>query len=387
MQPRRSVLVIDDGELDVVREVLEELGIEFDHVAGAKVREPGEPPERLLVTTAALAVAGRWRRGRRAVHEPPIWVAFVTDELKSQRRALRDAGFDFLVRPPVHPAALRLLFLRALYEGTENRRAERHAVGCEIVCGGTLVKQKAILTDLSARGCRILTTRKFEEGGRISVQMPAQATGSRALQLEGAVVRVAAGEHEGGESGQNAVGVRFTRLTEEQRACLRVMLRERLEGPATLSRAPAPRKNRSSPSPESEPAGSDRRQHPRGHFEKQVSAFLPGATRVLIARDLSEGGMRVEPSEHLTMGKRIRLALQGNEQEEPVLVEARVIRDDGPAGLALHFDWLDPNDRPRLQGLVRGLPRIADLQEEDTPTLPMFLTRILPMGRGRGKAP
>jgi len=58
------------------------------------------------------------------------------------------------------------------------------------------------------------------------------------------------------------------------------------------------------------------------------------------------------------VGATLRLALDGGSGAEPVLVDARVIRDDGENGVALHFDWIDPASRPRLHSLVGQLPVI-----------------------------
>ncbi len=46
-----------------------------------------------------------------------------------------------------------------------------------------------------------------------------------------------------------------------------------------------------------------------------------------MGRDLSMGGMRIEPHPGLEMGKTLRLAIYGAPREEPFIVRARVVRN------------------------------------------------------------
>ena len=58
------------------------------------------------------------------------WIAFVTGDSKTgSATQLQKAGFDFLIREPVHPTALRVLVQRALFRGRNTRRAPRVACG------------------------------------------------------------------------------------------------------------------------------------------------------------------------------------------------------------------------------------------------------------------
>ena len=102
------VLVIDDGELESLRALLEELGAEATHLGSADAAGMS-PPSRLLVVTARAAHALRLERPLAPSPDRATWIAFVSGDSKTQRNLLQKAGFDFLVREPVHPAALRVL--------------------------------------------------------------------------------------------------------------------------------------------------------------------------------------------------------------------------------------------------------------------------------------
>ena len=154
----RPVLLLDDGELDDVREILRTVTSEVLHLRGGMIPEVLEPPEKLFIATSRRAVvAGNW-----PTHSPgegPVRVAVVTDDSNTLRSMLRRIGFDLLVRRPFHPYALRLLFLRALYSGDERRRETRAPIGAEITFRQGLRKRNAILADLSPKGCRLLSAR------------------------------------------------------------------------------------------------------------------------------------------------------------------------------------------------------------------------------------
>jgi hypothetical protein len=114
-----SVLVVDDGELENVREALDALDVEYAHLRGGAVPRKLDAPEHLFVTTARhAALAERWPARARG---GPMKIGIVAEDSNALRDALRQQGFDFLVRTPVHREALRLLLLRALYTGLAHR--------------------------------------------------------------------------------------------------------------------------------------------------------------------------------------------------------------------------------------------------------------------------
>jgi hypothetical protein len=85
---------------------------------------------------------------------------------------------------------------------------------------------------------------------------------------------------------------------------------------------------------------------------------------MILCLDISVGGMRIEPVEGLSLDAKLNLAIQLSAREEPVVVEATVVRDDGENGLALRFDWVSPESKRRIERLLETLPAIEALHAE-----------------------
>jgi c-di-GMP-binding flagellar brake protein YcgR len=394
MTASRSVLLIDNGDLDSVASLLEQIGAEFERLGSDAVRSPFQHPERLLVTTALLAHSLRIQRVLASSGPRATWIAFVAGESKTQKSMLQKAGFDFQIRDPVHPAALRVLLQRALFRGQEARRAPRVACGHPATYKTGFWRQKATLIDLSPRGCRLLTDKPVKEKSQITVQIPKELAGGRAFDVVGHAVRVVPAERECGRSGEMVVGVRFAPLEADVRTRLRAALAERVLGPAVLPAGTAPppapatatvtAKPGFSHAPDAETAAPARakRVHRRARYDRKVTAMEGADAYMLLCRDLSAGGMRVEPVEGLAVGARVDLAIQVSAREEPFLVEAMVVRDDGERGLALRFEWIAPESQARLQSLVANLPSIEALQD-DGQQQGTILAQRLPAKPGR----
>ena len=125
MATRVNILVIDDGELEDVRNILEQLGAPVTHWRPKSLN--GERPEigQLLVCSAGV---GSTLRALRSPDRSSSWIAVAdTQATKSSLVVLQRAGFQYLVRRPIHPAALRLLLRSALFSGDEQRRKPRRS--------------------------------------------------------------------------------------------------------------------------------------------------------------------------------------------------------------------------------------------------------------------
>jgi c-di-GMP-binding flagellar brake protein YcgR len=383
-----AVVLVDDGGLGSAVAVLEQLGVEFERVTPEAARSRVLNPERLLVTTGPLAHTLRLGRGPGPdVGRRAIWVAFVKGESKTQKALLQKAGFDFLVRDPVHPLALRVLLQRALFSGADSRGAPRVACGHGVTFKTGLFRRRATLVDLSLRGCRLLTGKALKEKAAITVQIPKDLAGGRALDLPGHVVRASPADREGGASAEHSVGIRFAPLEGDAKNRLRAVLAERVLGPAVLP-GPIPVAGPVRP-PDARPVETAAREAPprqkrrtrRGRYERKITAMEGNESYMLLCRDLSSGGMRVEPVDGLEVGAKLDLAIQISAREEPFLVETTVVRDDGERGLALRFDWVAPDSQRRIQALVDSLPAIEGLQG-DTGQGSIVAQRIARPGHG-----
>src|SRR5262245_7742694 len=143
------VLLIDDGELVTVRQLLEELGADFESVVARDAGRSLPQPTRLLLVSARAAHSLRIERTLTPTPNRATWMAFVSGDSKTQRLALQKAGFDFLIREPVHPTALRVLFHRALFRGSDTRKTPRVACGYTVKWRTGLWPRRGMLVDLS----------------------------------------------------------------------------------------------------------------------------------------------------------------------------------------------------------------------------------------------
>ena len=132
------------------------------------------------------------------------------------------------------------------------------------------------------------------------------------------------------------------------------------------------------------PSAGERRSHSRGSFAGAAVSVDPDRPRVLLGRDISAGGMRVERGADLRMGERLRLALYGPIHSQPFLVWARVVRDDGPEGLALHFEELYSASAGALEKLVACLPDVESLEQGELAGLGSVISEILDAADGLG---
>ncbi len=271
-----SVLLLHDGELDDVRELLEELGADYLHLRGGEIPERVDPPEKLFIATSRRAMmASEWPAGRGGPHQLTK-IGIVSEDSNTLRSMLRRIGFDLLIRRPVHPYALRLLILRALFRGDERRRERRVPVGYEISYRSGIRRRRAMLVEFTTRGCRLLSDQPIGVGSRLTLDLPSEVTGGRSLQLQAKVIRSIAGGR-GTRSEQYAVGLCFEKLNVGKRRQLIEILKKRASGPLVLSEAMARASGAVSKLPDPAPArggGSDT--HRGSRARSRIGARIPG---------------------------------------------------------------------------------------------------------------
>jgi hypothetical protein len=488
-----QVLLLDDGELDDVQQILDQQGVSYGRVRGGAIAPNTPPPTRLLVATP---------RRVEAVHLPDVSspdgdgvvrIVVVNEDSPTLRARLREVGFDYLVRRPVHPEALRLLLMHCVYTGEERRSEPRVPVGFEVSFRTGLLPRRATLADLSTRGARLVSKWPLEPGKRITITVPERAGVAESLAVRGRVLRMSLDQRN--QETPYSAAVAFDPLPAETRQELEWILEERARGPATLNApeergTPRERKaphatseasidppetraddlrrdisvdvdvrlevaedaapemppeaaraalardvSRIDPRPEPEPfeepgpdlappghprpagvphpapppppraaakpeagtpaarpqpappaaqpepqdgaPGTDRREEPRRTYQRRVPAFGDRAMRVLVARDLSMFGMRIERESTLDLGDRLHLAIYGSAEEEPFLVWATVERVDGAEGMYLRFDELHPMIAAQLEGVVAGLPAVESLHDDEAAAMGTVVTEIL----------
>jgi hypothetical protein len=358
-----SVLILDDGELSEVRSILEELEVDYSHLRGGAVPGQLDPPRRLLVTTARrAAVASTWPD---QASGGPVKLGVAVEDSHALRDSLRKMGFDFLVRPPVHREALRLLLLRALYTGEERRRDPRVFVGTPVNCRVGLRRRSATLIELSLRGGRLLSTQPFTLGTRLTLELPPALAGESGAWLRAKVVR----SIESGSQREHVAALQFEGLKPAHEALLERVVERSSAGPlpSLTSDGLAPK----------EPAPDERRVRRRAAFTGEVVRLQNEARLVLIGRDISSEGMRIEPQADLQPGQVLQLAIYASADEPPIAIRTRVLRNDGPAGVALRFDELSAGASRRIEELVAQLPTVEPLQGGECAGLGSVVSRVL----------
>jgi hypothetical protein len=378
----RSVLLLHDGELADVRSLVEAIG--------ARVLDAREGPAEGAEVDVVLATPRYLREVDRVARAAQVVrIAVLDHDARTLRALCRRAGVDLVVRRPVHPVAVRKLLLHALYRGPD-RRARRVAVGVPVRFRTWLRSRPALLADLSVRGCQLVGCKALLPGRRVSVSIADPGAPGRSFSVSGRVVRTV----RGGESG---FAMEFRGVSERVRARLREAVAVYGEGPAACSSAevasawrrfappPTPAEPPDAEAPEQrvaaaedlggeagsaaddwrepsegeqrEPFEDERRGAPRRLYEgRRVVALDEEAARVLVGHDLSAGGMRVAPNPALFVGQLLRVALYGSPGETPLVLEARVARDDGERGLVLRFGAASDSAGRYLKKLLDALP-------------------------------
>jgi hypothetical protein len=358
-------LLLHDGELADVCQLLGSLGLEFHERRGSPSREDARRAFDLVISTPK----------RLLELEPgpaqPVRIAILEKDSKTLRAMLHRAGVDLIVRRPAHPAALRLLVLHSLYRGPEKRRSLRVSVGAPVRFRVGLRRRSAILADLSTSGCRLLAPVEVECGRRVRLQVSREIADGRPFRIRGTVVRAGASE----QRGLFALALAFDVHSAKVRDRLRAAVAAHSTGPAVLaqpSAVPLPAPTAAAPAvpqaPASPPAAApaDRRSGPRLAYERHVIALGVEAARVLLGCDISAGGMRIQPHPDVAVGDELRIALHVRAHEKPLTVNARVIRDDGERGLVLAFHDLDEAAEIYLRRMVNFLPILAVRDEAGT---------------------
>ena len=406
----RTLLMIHDGELADVKTLAESIGVQV--IEGVAT---GAAPEWDVLVTSARYAKIEHLSGARA---NAVRIAVLDRNSRTLRTLLRRSGVDLVVRRPVHPAALRLLLVHALYRGPE-RRTRRVAVGAPVRFRLGLLKRDGTLADLSMRGCLLLSRHSVRVGQGVVIWVPDPATDGRSFALRGSVVRTMTTD-----SGERGFGVDFGKVAKVLAPQLKAAVTAHLDGPAAGSKelvSPAIARAQAAPPETPIPdagttqpvtynaAGSVRREvvcvpadfeaslapdsacgaadaaeaqdanERRGVARhalagRRVVALGEQAARVLIGRDLSVGGMRVDRAPNLEPGQILQLAIHVTAGETPLVVRAEILRDDGERGFALRFCNLSTPAERYLAKMVGSLPV---LEAGDEPGRGLVVSEII----------
>jgi hypothetical protein len=377
---RPRVLVIDDGELKRFVDAFRELDVELERLRGDVCDDDLAGPYDVVVSTVKRVLTFEGTVDLGSLPGKPVWIAVHGQDFLPLRVRLLRMGVHFLVQSSVGREALRLLVLHVLHAGPERRGELRLPVGSPVVCRDSAnASFEVVLLDLGSAGCRLLSEHAPEPGASLTVELPSKLAGGAELSLAGHVGRV--GDH---PSGKRLVSVEFSDLPPEAEELLQSILSGKVIGtvvtrlgdefaadPASLSvpnvsASPAQQApTASSPKPPAAASGAaapSTRNNRRIRYDKEVTALLESGEDIVLGRDLSVEGMCAEPRPDLPVGLTLELAIYGPQSgAEPVLVRARVDRNDPRHGTVFRFTEIVGEDRARLEAMIKAGAEILSL--------------------------
>jgi hypothetical protein len=352
--------LLDDGELEPVCRILEDLGVDFVQLSGDAIPRSLEKPRDLLVTSWRRALdLPEFSGGYEGCSDDPTWVCVHELDLMPLRDRLRALGVDFLVDLGVDREALRLLFLQLLHQGAEKRREPRLPLAQRATywCGGE--EREAELVEVSQKGARILVHEMLATDEPIALCLPEELVEGPRQCLEAQVLRCEMVASEPGAPGYS-LALEWTNLEGPAEALLENLLSGRVLG-TRVTRLGAPEPAHGRP-----PRGSDRRSSGRREYRSPVRAVTSVTNmspHVILGRDLSLEGIRLSHHPSLEVGAHVALALHGGSSRGPIVLEARVVRHAGREGVGLEFLDLDDDMRQRLKDLIAELKPIECLRD------------------------
>ncbi len=360
-----SVVLLDDGELERVRVLLERLGVEFalcrrvaDAAAVPRARD-------LLISSGRRALAMPELGERPESEAPPLWLCIHGQDFDELRAKLRALGVSYLVNSAVDQESLRLLIEMLLHGQSDRRTGSRLPIGCEVSVRVDRVVQFGKLLELSRGGARLRTESALEVGDRVDVELPLELRGQALASLSG---RVARSEPCPGPAGRIgfSIAVELEPLAPEAALELDAILSG--ANPATRISALA------------EPRKRERRRTERRAYRRRVAALSAadaGTPRVALGHDLSVAGIRIARQPGLLKGMRVAIGLYGAEGGGPLTLDAEVVADHGPRGLGLAFQRVSAEQKLVLEKLVAALPQLESLGNDGDAGRALVVSSVL----------
>jgi len=392
--PRPPVAVLVGGaDLDEIAEMLRELGVEATRCGPYDPQLAALDDARLLVVSGEIAMSDPIPVDTDLL----VGIAVCGSLSETMRSQIRQQGFRYLLRPHIHPEALRLLLRYAVYAERDRRGRVRYPVGCEVSWKTGWKRNRGRLLDVSRAGCCLLVEHSPRVGARISIKVPSETVGATALKLTGKVLRSTPNAAHSGRE-RTALGIALDDLAPAAKKVLIDLCEKWSDSPPTLPHTERPRvedfpveaseQAAPPPKPQSEATAARAEERPataaddstttplqdsagvgakrstsRGVFEREVVQIDEEARTVqaLLGRDLSIDGIRIVRQPGLVPGTKLRIALFDTSQQEPLILDAEVSRDDGGSGLFLHFVDLSEEMTARVEEIVARLPAVESI--------------------------
>lgn len=219
-EPDSPILILDDGEFEDLRVLLDDLGMPYGVREDWKYRvfEEIPMPRGLVVSSSRYAVQADGVVHAIEAEKRPLHVVILGQTSKTASRIIGRLDCDVVLEEPVHPTVLMLLLRRAMHRGDGRRTRERIAVNSPVKFKEGLRTYPATLVDLSDMGCKLSSEFAVEVGEKISLILPKELTGRKTASING---RVMSG-HDAGfrDSREHAMSVVFFDLTHPLRKVL-----------------------------------------------------------------------------------------------------------------------------------------------------------------------
>jgi PilZ domain-containing protein len=335
------VALLDDGELDDVRASLRSLGVAHCDARRATIGEA--VPILLSTPTRARALADGCGEA------PPHHLHAV---IGSGAQA-SGAPCDLELLRPIESSVLRLLTRRHDIAATRERRlSTRVALGTSVGVSVGDDRREVTVSRISIGGCGLISPALLRTGARIEIELPPELSAPRRLQLRGEVL--GSREVATGDGHAFDVSVAFRSLDLVDRVTLRALMARHAIDFRPATEGSSHRGDRGLRE-RALPPSLNRRRALRRRFQQRVMGVHDGLAHVLLARDLSRGGMRIEWNERLSVGDSLKIAVFGALDTAPLLAPAVVERNDDADGWFLRFDALDPAVEDRLGTLIDSL--------------------------------
>jgi hypothetical protein len=361
---------LDEGDLGPVEDLLKSMGIDVLRRSGGEAGRPTLLPTQLLITSGNITFAMPTLEVEAGLPEPtPMWICIHNQDFLPLRPLLREAGVQYLVRPTLDRGSLRRFLAQLLYQGPERRREMRLALGGRVRLRAGRRGAHATLVDLTADACALRVNEPILPGTPTCALLPASLGGGEELALEGSVARCQP------EDGAHVVVLNLENSSDDALRRLRALT----DGEQIGSRV-TPLATTASSAPAPAPNGADRRASTRRAYDVPVRPVGTGrdwGLDLTLGRDLSTTGVRILGGDGLAPGMTLRLALYGGDSDAPFVLDARVIRNEGPAGTALAFEALTPETHDRLARLCESLPEIDSLEGEEASAGRVVVSKVL----------
>lgn len=184
---RPWVLLVDDGELEDLRQIAEELGATTLRLPRGARTDGWRQPQRLLAVCDRRAATLGHPVAREEEHF--VTLVIVQESSRTLRRIVSRMGFDQVVRRPVDPDVLRRIVRDALYRGQENRRQRRLPIGWPVRLRVGWRSRPARLAELTRSSCSLQIDRPVRTGERVRIGLPRELVDGRPLIIPGRVLR------------------------------------------------------------------------------------------------------------------------------------------------------------------------------------------------------